>query len=198
MPKYDLVLFDMDGTIANTDELVVETMYEMYDLYREGKKTTREQCYYFSGPPLRDTLRKEFPDGDIEFLAKEFARLSRDKYDTMVTPYPHSREVKLKLKEMGIKLGVVTNKQHDMAVHCLEVIHLDDVFDILIGYDDVKETKPSPEGIYKAMEKANIKDLRRNTMNKGLEALEKLTNYKCKSMSEKWSVRTSLKQNLKD
>ena len=161
MPKYDLVLFDMDGTIANTDELVVETMYEMYDLYREGKRTPREQCYYFSGPPLRDTLRKEFPDGDIEFLAQEFARLSKDKYDTMVTPYPHSREVKLKLKEMGIKLGVVTNKQHDMAVHCLEVIHLDDVFDILIGYDDVKETKPSPEGIYKAMEMANIKDLKR-------------------------------------
>ena len=76
----------------------------------------------------------------------------------MVTPYHHSREVKLKLRDMGIKLGVVTNKQHEMAIHCLEVIHLEDVFDILIGYDDVKESKPSPEGIYKAMEAFNIKD----------------------------------------
>lgn len=156
--KYQLILFDMDGTIANTDELVVQTMYELYDLYRDGKKTPREECYYFSGPPIRDTLRKEFPDGDIEFLAHEFARLSKDKYDTMVTPYPHSREVKLELKKRGIKLGVVTNKHRLMALHCLEVIKLDDIFDVLIGFDDVKESKPHPEGIYKAMELLGIKD----------------------------------------
>ena len=161
MPKYDLILFDMDGTIANTDELVVETMYEMYDLYRGGRKTPREECYYFSGPPIKETLRKEFPGLDEEFLAQEFARLSRDKYDTIVTTYPHSKEVKLKLIQMGIKLGVVTNKYHELAVHCLEAIHLDDVMDILVGYDDVIKHKPHPEGIYKAMETFGIKDKKR-------------------------------------
>ena len=158
MPKYDLILFDMDGTIANTDELVVSTMFELYDFYREGRRTSREQCYYFSGPPIRNSIKQEFPDGDIDFLVNEFIRLSKDKYDTMVTPYPHSREVKLKLKEMGIKLGVVTNKRHDLADHCLEVINLHDVFDVLIGYDDVSDTKPSPEGIYKAMEMMGVTD----------------------------------------
>ena len=159
--KYDLILFDMDGTIANTDELVVETIYEMYDLYRGGRKTPREQCYYFSGPPLRDTVAKEFPGGDVDFLVKEFGRLSKDKYAKLVTPYPNSREVKLKLKEMGIKLGVVTNKAHDMAMHCLDVIGLNDVFEILIGSSDVKSFKPSPEGIYKAMEALGVKDKKR-------------------------------------
>lgn len=161
MNKYKLILFDMDGTIANTDELVVETIYEMYDLYRGGVKTPREKCYYFSGPPIRETIEKEFPGQDAEFLMQEFARLSKDKYDTMVTPYPHSREVKLELKKRGIKLGVVTNKFRGMALHCLEVIGLDDVFDILIGYDDVIEHKPHPEGIYKAMEVFDIKDKKR-------------------------------------
>lgn len=195
--KYDLILFDMDGTIANTDELVVETMYELYDLYRGGRKTPREQCYYFSGPPLRETLRKEFPDGDIEFLASEFARLSKDKYDTMVTPYQHSREVKLKLKEMGIKLGVVTNKQHLMAVHCLKVIKLDDVFDILIGYDDVKETKPSPEGIYKAMKIANVKDVKR-VLYVGDNPLDDMTakNAKVDSVLVSWGPR-KMPENIK-
>ena len=161
MLKYDLILFDMDGTIANTDELVVETIYELYDLYRNGRKTPREECYYFSGPPMRETIKKEFPDGDIEFLTQEFFRLSKDKYEKMVTPYPHSREVKLKLKEMGIKLGVVTNKMHQMSLHCLDVIGLNDIFEVIIGYDDVKEGKPSAEGIYKAMEMMDVKDKKR-------------------------------------
>ena len=159
--KYDLILFDMDGTIANTDELVVETMFEMYDLYRGGNRTPREKCYYFSGPPIRDTLRNEFPGQDDDFLVSEFSRLSKDKYDTMVTPYPHSKEVKLMLREMGIKLGVVTNKFHQMAKHCLEVINLDDVMDVLIGFDDVKNHKPHQEGIYKAMEMMGVKDIKK-------------------------------------
>ena len=151
----------MDGTIANTDELVVETMFELYDLYRNGVRSPREKCYYFSGPPIRESLASEFPDQDVEFLAKEFARLSRPKYDTIVTSYPHCREVLLELKKMGIKLGVVTNKFRNMSIHCLEVINLSDVFDVLVGFDDVKEHKPHPEGIFKAMKETGISDLKK-------------------------------------
>ena len=158
MPRYDLILFDMDGTIANTDDVIVESFNELYDLYRGGKRTPLEQIYYFSGPPLRETLPKEFPDMDYDFIYQEFYRISGSKYDTMVKGYPYSREVKLKLKEEGIKLGVVTNKAHNLAVHCLETIHLDDVMDVLIGVGDVKNNKPDPEGILKAMEIVGIKD----------------------------------------
>lgn len=175
MPKYNLVLFDMDGTIANTDELVVETMFELYDLYRGGKRTPREDCYYFSGPPIRESLKKEFPDMDVEFLAHEFYLRSKDKYDIMVTPYPHSRDVKLKIRDMGIKLGVVTNKRHDLAEHCLEVINLhDQIFDVLIGFDDVKEGKPSPEGIYKAMDALGVHD-KKKVLYVGDNYLDELT-----------------------
>ncbi len=158
MLKYQLVLFDMDGTIANTDELVVETMNEFYDKYKGGNRRPKEEVYYFSGPPIKETLSHEFPDLDADMLAKEFMIRSKEKYDTIVTGYPHCRETLLKLKECGIKLAVVTSKQHDMAIYCLKVINLDDVMDFIIGLNDVTHGKPSPEGINKAIETEGLLD----------------------------------------
>ena len=62
------------------------------------------------------------------------------------------------LRNRGIRLGIITNKKHDMSVYCLEVIGLIDLFDIIVGYEDVENRKPSPEGILKAMETFDIKD----------------------------------------
>ena len=156
--KYKYLLFDMDGTIANTDELVVQSMFALYDKYKEGKRRPKEECYYFSGPPIRETLRKEFPDLDTEMLAKEFVVISKPMYDTLVTPYPYSHEVFMKLKEAGARLVVVTNKQHDLAEYCLKCIGLDDVFDFVIGSNDVSVGKPNREGIDKALAIMGCKD----------------------------------------
>ncbi len=158
MLKYQLILFDMDGTTANTDELVVETMNELYDKYHNGHRRPKEEVYYFSGPPIKETLSHEFPELDVDELAKEFASRSKAKYDTIVTGYPHCRETLLKLKECGARLAIVTSKQHDMAIYCLKIIHLDDVMDFIIGLNDVTQGKPSPEGINKAIEKEGLLD----------------------------------------
>ena len=36
--KYDLVLFDMDGTLINSDPMLLETFHILYDLYNNGKQ----------------------------------------------------------------------------------------------------------------------------------------------------------------
>ena len=158
MNKYDLVLFDMDGTIANTDELVVTSMEYFYKKYGHGYIRPREETIYFSGPPMKETMKKEFPDYDTDMLTKEFVEVSTPLYEQLVTSYPNCRHVLLKLKEQGIKLGVVTNKAHGPALICLDVIGLENIFDLLIGSDDVKTLKPSNEGILKAMSIFGIKD----------------------------------------
>ena len=64
MNKYKVLLFDLDGTLCDTDEMIVQTMYAIYKDYKPTKVRTREELYYFSGPPIRDTLAREFPDYD--------------------------------------------------------------------------------------------------------------------------------------
>ncbi len=152
MKKYKTLLFDMDGTIADTDQLIKEAMNFLYDKYRGGNRTPEEKVIYFSGPPIRDTLKDEFPDMDQQFMFDEFHKKSSTLYATHVFAYPHSREVLLELKQAGYQLGVVTNKLHHLALYALECIHLDGIFDIVVGFDDVKKGKPDPEGMNLAMD----------------------------------------------
>ena len=58
MNKYRLILFDLDGTLCDTDEMIVQTMRAIYLDYKPRKIRTRGELYYFSGPPIRETLKK--------------------------------------------------------------------------------------------------------------------------------------------
>lgn len=150
--KYNVILFDMDGTMLDSDQMVLETMNILYDKYRNGVRTPKEKVAYFSGPPIRGTLKNEFPDLDNDFIYEQFAIESQKLYKTHTFPYPHEKEVLLKLKEQGFKLGIVTNKVHHLTEYALECIDFVGVFDYIVGYDDVKIGKPNKEGILKAID----------------------------------------------
>ncbi len=158
MNKYRLLLFDLDGTLANTDEMVVQSFYALYKIYKPRVVRSREELYYFSGPQIRETLKKEFPDYDLEEMREAFARISKSLYAPYVTEYPDEIETLKALKEAGYLLGVVTNKGKPLTKYNLELCHLDDIFDVVITADDVATAKPDPQGIFKAMEVLGIKD----------------------------------------
>ena len=157
--KYQVLLFDLDGTVADTDEMIVQTMNILYDLYRDGKRTPIEEIYYFSGPPIYDTLNKEFPGCDMEFMHSEFRRVSVELYPETVTAYPSAKETLISLKNKGYKLGIVTNKIHSSTLLCLKLIGLEGIFDSLVCYDDVSNPKPHGEPILKAANELGASDL---------------------------------------
>ena len=159
MRKYEALLFDLDGTVADTDQMLVESFHILYDLYRDGKRTPDEEIYYFSGPPIYETLLKEFPHQDQKKMFDEFMRVSLDVYPKTVRAYPHAKETLLNLKKQGYKLGIITSKIHKSTVYCLNLIGLDGIFDSLVCYDDVAHPKPDKESIMKAMEELQVFDL---------------------------------------
>ncbi len=156
--KYDLVLLDLDGTIADTDELIIRSMNDLYDKYREGRRTPIEEIYYFSGPPIRETLMKEFPNMDIDFLVSEFIKVSTYYYEVCVNTFPHVIETLETLKSREIKLGVVTSKGRQNTIQCLRVLKLDTLIDYFVSSTDVENLKPHPEGINRCIEHFSIKD----------------------------------------
>lgn len=155
MPNYKILLFDMDGTIADTDDMIYHAMMDLYDLYNPKGKRSREEVMYFSGPPIVDTLKNEFPNQDNDFMLEEFLRISTPYYDKYTLTFKDEIEILIKLKEAGCKMAVVTNKGHQKAEYVLDLLHLRPYFDFVIGMGDVDTLKPAPEGIYKAIEKFN-------------------------------------------
>ena len=158
MSKYRVLLFDLDGTLCDTDEMIVQTMFAIYKKVTPIKERTREELYYFSGPPIRETLRNEFPDQDPEKMYTMFKEVSKGYYPKCVKAYPDEIKVLSALKEKGYLLGVVTNKGLPLTLYSLEICHIDGLFDIVVSADDVANPKPDPSGILKALEKLDIKD----------------------------------------
>ena len=151
MKQYKTLLFDMDGTVIDTDPLLKESFHRLYDKYRDGHYTSDEEIFYFSGPPIKKTLAKEFPDLDLQFIFEEFNKVSESLYPTHTLKYENSKEVLLELKKAGYQLGIVTNKVHRLAVYALKCVDLDNIFDVVIGFEDVTNPKPDTEGILKAI-----------------------------------------------
>ena len=158
MNKYKVLLFDLDGTLCDTDEMIVQTMQAIYKEFKPVKERSREELYYFSGPPIRDTLANEFPDQDPDYMYDVFKKVSKGFYKDYVYPYKDEIEILTALKNKGYRLGVVTNKGLPLTIYSLEICHIDSLFDVIISADDVKIPKPDPTGINKALEKLGIKN----------------------------------------
>ena len=158
MHKYRVLLFDLDGTLCDTDEMLIQSFLALYKKYRPAKIRTREELIYFSGPPIKKTLVDEFPDYSFEEIYKAFQETSRELYLPYVKAFDNEIETLKKLKEAGYLLGVVTNKGAPLTKYSLEVAHIDGLFDVVISADDVNAPKPSPLGINKALERLGIED----------------------------------------
>ena len=158
MNKYKVLLFDLDGTLCDSDEMLIQSFFALYKKYRPVKIRTREELIYFSGPPIKKTLSDEFPDYPFEEIYKAFQVVSRELYRPYVKAFDKEIETLKKLREAGYLLGVVTNKGAPLTKYSLEVAHIDGLFDIVISADDVNAPKPSPLGIEKALEHLGIED----------------------------------------
>ena len=156
--KYNVLLFDLDGTLCDTDEMLIQSFFALYKKYRPAKIRTREELIYFSGPPIKKTLVDEFPDYTFEEIYKAFQETSRELYLPYVKAFDKEIETLKKLREAGYLLGVVTNKGAPLTKYSLEVSHIDGLFDVVISADDVNAPKPSPACINKALERLGIED----------------------------------------
>ncbi len=148
---YQLILFDLDGTVADTELVMVQTMLSFIDQYTPTRKTTLNELIKISGPPLLDTLKAYFPKENPVELAKAFAIKARTFYPKFAVAFPGIESLLQTCQQQKIPVGIVTSKMRVNALFTLEVIGLKDAFPLVISLDDVKQPKPHPEGILLAL-----------------------------------------------
>lgn len=155
---YDLILFDLDGTLLDSDQMIIETFKELYPLYRPGYFPSVEHILSFSGPQITETLKKEFPDGDQELLLKEFRERSTKNYVKYSKLYDGVEELLKKLIQKNIKFGVVTNKHRYATNYTYQLFGIDGLISFTVCADEVEHLKPAGEGILQCMKHFNVKD----------------------------------------
>ena len=154
---YKAIVFDMDGTLADTDLVIVATYIKMFKKFRPDFVPSLKEMVYFSGPPLDLTLKTYFPNYEYDFILKEYKRLSKPNYKKYILPFPNEKEALEKLKSYGYHLVVLTNKVHSATMLSLALMNIPTaLFDMIIGSDDMPFPKPDPSGMRIVMEKLHL------------------------------------------
>ncbi|WP_164668125.1 pyrophosphatase PpaX [Virgibacillus doumboii] len=142
------ILFDLDGTLIDTNELIIESFIHTFKEY--GKELTREEAIEFIGPPLRDSFYQFGPD-QVEPMIATYREHNLYHHDNYVVAFPNVIETIEQLNKENFKLGIVTTKMRGTVDMGLKVTGLDRFFNTVITLDDVVHAKPNPEPIIKAM-----------------------------------------------
>lgn len=144
------ILFDMDGTLIDTNELIMESFKHTFRMY--GLTFTQEEMLQFNGPPLIDTFTSILPD-EAEDMIHTYRKHNLANHAKYVRSFPYVREVIEELQIKNVKMAIVSTKLRSSIQLGLKDSGLDDLFTTRIGLDDVNHAKPHPEPIHIAMER---------------------------------------------
>ncbi|THE14090.1 pyrophosphatase PpaX [Bacillus timonensis] len=143
-------LFDLDGTLIDTNELILQSFLHTFETYFPDRQFTREEILPFNGPTLHESFSSVDPDRAEEMIA-EYRKFNHEKHDELVTEFPGVFDTIKTLKEQGYKIGVVTTKIKNTVKMGLKLTKLDQFFDVVVTLDDVKNPKPDPEPVLLAL-----------------------------------------------
>jgi len=147
--KYQLVIFDLDGTLLNTLEDLTDSVN--YVLHKYGyPERTQEEVRSFIGNGIRKLIERSVPEGTDEVMTEEcfkaFVPFYKEHCAVKTEPYDGMRELLGCLKEQGIKRAVVSNKA-DYATKELCEIYFPGMFDEVVGERTGIQRKPAPDSV---------------------------------------------------
>ena len=153
-----LLIFDMDGTLIDTDKVLFETRKELFLLYKPKDFAIDEEVVRtYSGPPIQESIANAFPEKDPNFILKEYRARTEKYYDYYLKLYPGEKEILKKLHSEGYILTIATQKNKKMALKSLEMKGICDYFSLILTSNDGFKTKPSPDMINYILANFNCK-----------------------------------------
>lgn len=147
MCKY--ILFDFDGTLIDTNEIIVNTLNETA-LKFTGSVLSEEKLQSILGKPLAVQMKeiKEEQWEELDAFYRYYYRLHRDAFTKI---FRGTKDMLDGLKSLGCVLGIVSNKGQSGIQHGLEMFDLNSYFDVVVSSEDVVYKKPHVECIEKAL-----------------------------------------------
>ncbi len=148
------LLFDLDGTILDTTELIVASFIYTF-AEGLGQTVTKEEVLQHFGRSLDDQFRVMRPDlgsAEIARLVSLYRLHNHAHHDSMVTVIPGAEQVLRALAAGNVPMGIVTSKRLDMAQRGLELYHLWPLFSCVVHHDSTPEHKPKPGPVLRALE----------------------------------------------
>ena len=156
--KYELIVFDMDGTILDTLEDLKNSMNHTLRLHNMPERTL-DEIRSFVGNGIRKLIERAVvsgtPEDNIDKIHKDFMAHYEVHCADFTKPYDGVNDLIAKLRNRGCKTAVVSNKA-DGAVQDLCVQYFPNLFDLAIGERPELAKKPAPDMVDLALEQLHI------------------------------------------
>ena len=154
----DTVLFDLDGTLINTNYLIIDSFKYVFKKRFPNIILTEDDYLKFIGPSLYESFsRFSNNEEEIQSLIDEYRSFNIKNHDYYVKQYNNLVETLSELSK-SYKLGIVSTKKLDTVYQGLDLFDIRKYFSIIVANETVKSSKPNPEGIFYAMNKLNSID----------------------------------------
>lgn len=150
----EYVLFDLDGTIVNTNELIINSF--MHALKENNlPPLSREQIIPHMGTTLQQQISTFTGLVDTSVLEKSYRAYNNAHHDELIASFPRVNETMDELLRRGIKLGIVTTKIRPTTLRALEMFDLLKYMETIVTVNDVEHAKPHPEPVLTALRNLN-------------------------------------------
>ncbi len=154
MNNFQCIVFDIDGTIVSTNDLIFASFNHVTKKYL-NKTLSAEEIIALFGPP-EDIILEEWFGDDAEDVKHDYYEFYTSNHSDMAAEVEGINEIIDYIRSKSLPMAVFTGKGRKTSEITLENIGLLDSFDLIVTGDDVENHKPSPEGLNKIVDYFNV------------------------------------------
>ena len=152
------IVFDFDFTLGDSSKGVVECVNYAFKMLK-FKTPSKEKIKGTIGLTLEHTFMKLLGNQHlekIELFKKYFIIKANEVMAERTELYDSTPNVVQLLKSFSIKLGIVSTKFRYRIETILKREDILNLFEVIIGGEDVQKLKPNPEGLLEAIKRLNL------------------------------------------
>jgi len=147
---YKLIIFDFDGTLMDTNDIIKESLNEASKRFRHCEISDSEYEKIL-GKPLAQQM-KDLSSDYCDEMTAFYRQYYRENQTTRTEIFDGVHDLLETLRKDGVKCAILTNKGRNGLEKGLDQYHLKSYFEYYLSAQDVEKAKPDPEGIHKICE----------------------------------------------
>lgn len=156
MAKINTVLFDFDGTIMDTNDLIFKSWQHTFKELH-GVDVSWETIRATLGEPLELTMENFFPEVPLQKCLDTYRSWHHDQFVDLIKLFPGMLELLEELRSRGYKMGLVTSRLKYTTMLGVEKYDLGRFFDYILTADDTDKHKPDPAPVLITLDKLGSK-----------------------------------------
>ena len=152
-PRWPVVLFDFDGTLADTIPLIVASYHHAIGTL--GEQADDAEVRSWIGRPLQPVLEERYP-GRGEHLTDVYRTWNLAHHDELILAVDGMPELLAALHAAGVRTGLVSSKMAETVRLGLRAVGLAGLVDVVAGQEDTVRHKPHPEPLLYAAARLRV------------------------------------------